>query len=480
MRAGTAPVTGFGTMNRAITLVIAPNEDGFGTSAWVVRLVKELVRQGQGSISLIKVVVATDKLQGFHKDKYLDLPVEIIRLEGITKRIELVKKAGSLDIPGSIEQAILPYAESRAEYALALRKQNVFDDVDVVIDLGVPQLVRAAYQVDLSRMRASEKRLVSVTILDHAWSLSLRRIAFSNTAEDTRKQIVENAITNIENDEALTQQAIVFGEPISPLDYHGHWRKLLGHFPMVIPGSLGGPLSTLAYANDPNLAQVRSEMETDGQCPQEAYEKARQYARRILGISNDLPTLFVSGGGTSTWDEVLDQMIDDYESDEPNYNVVIYSPVEAKRRGASLKKRCGVEVGIYGRNERLVFIGQISADTHHILFPAFDLVLTRAGGGTVNDALACAVPLILAEEPGMWQVEQIRQSCLRMQIAEGVTLGELRSCPRVHVESQDGHLRKMDEQRNKILLIPNHSEIWVVQELLRMIKSDSTSSTTCW
>jgi UDP-N-acetylglucosamine:LPS N-acetylglucosamine transferase len=38
-----------------------------------------------------------------------------------------------------------------------------------------------------------------------------------------------------------------------------------------------------------------------------------------------------------------------------------------------------------------------------VLFSAFDAVLTRAGGGTVNDALAHHVPLLLVEEKHMWQ-----------------------------------------------------------------------------
>jgi hypothetical protein len=86
----------------------------------------------------------------------------------------------------------------------------------------------------------------------------------------------------------------------------------------------------------------------------------------------------------------------------------------------------------------VTFIGQVHGDTHHVLLPvptapihrrpasclafilggasdsvqvlfsAFDAVLTRAGGGTVNDALAHRVPLLLVEEKHMWQALQLK------------------------------------------------------------------------
>ncbi len=464
-------------MDKALTVVIAPNEDGLGTSAWAVRLVRELFRQAGERISEIKIPVATDRRYEFHQDKYpAGLPIEIIRLRDITNRIELVKKAGSVDVRRSIEQALLPYARSRAEYATALMNQDVLARADLVIDLGVPQLVRAVHHHNLSRAMRSERPINSITVFDHAWSLSLRKMALSAAMPEALAQVVEEALTDIENDEALAPDALIFAEPLSPLDYHGHWRKLLGHFPRVIPGTLGGPLSTLEFAGDPEAARLRAEMKRDDRCPPEAYSRARQQAKRLLGIENDLPTLFISGAGTSVWDEVLQGLIDNYERNQPEYNVVVYSPVEASRRGVNLAYHNGIERGTHPKAERLTFINRTIGETHHILCPAFDLMLTRAGGGTVNDALAHGVPLVLVEEPGMWQVEQIRQSCLSLGIAEGVTLKEFRGSPRACVESPDGGLRRLKEQRERILTVPNHSEIWLVRELLTMTQPGAGQS----
>lgn len=464
-------------MDEGLTILIAPNEDGLGTSAWAVRLVRELFRQAGDRISKIKIIVATDRRYEFHQDKYPPgLPTEIIRLRGVTNRIELAKQAGSVDVRRSMEQALLPYAHSRAEYATALINQHVLERADLVIDLGVPQLVRAVCHEGLSRVLRSKQPISSITVFDHAWSLSLRKMVLSEAIPEALVQVVEEALIDIENDEALSPDAMIFAEPLSPLDYHGHWRKLLGRFPRVIPGTLGGPLLTLEFAGDPEAARLRSEMERDGRCPPEVYTRARRQARRLLGIENDLPTLFVSGAGTSVWDEVLQGLIDDYERSQPNYNVVIYSPVEASRRGASLEFHNGIERGTHPQTRRLIFLNRTSGETHHILCPAFDLMLTRAGGGTVNDALANGVPLVLVEEPGMWQVEQIRQSCLRMSIAEGVTLKDFRESPRACVESADGRLKNLEKQRERILAIPNYSEMWLVQEVLKAAQSEAGKS----
>lgn len=378
-----------------------------------------------------------------------------------------------MDISSSIGHAVLTYLEARAEYASELTRHNILESADLVIDFGVPQLVRAVYNENLRRARESMSPVIGVTVLDHVWSLSLRKMILSDATLGRLAECVEGALTNMRNDEALTQETFLFEEPISQPDYYEYWRNMLGRFPKVIRGGLGGPLSTLEYVKDSECAHLRSQKEANDKCPPKAYEKARQYAKQILGINNEHPTLFVSGGGTCVWDEVLKWLLDDYERSEPSYNTVVYSPAEVERRKICLTRQGRIEKGVLGENERLIFIGQTVGETHHVLFPAFDLVLTRAGGGTVNDALTCGVPLILVEEPGMWQVEQIRQSCLRMEVAEGVRLEDFRDSPRACVESQRGELKKLEDQRERILALPNHREIWLVRELLKLTKASA-------
>ena len=48
--------------------------------------------------------------------------------------------------------------------------------------------------------------------------------------------------------------------------------------------------------------------------------------------------------------------------------------------------------------------------TQQVLLPAFELVVTRAGGGIVNDCLASQTPFVCVEEP-QWQVRLIEREC---------------------------------------------------------------------
>ena len=205
----------------------------------------------------------------------------------------------------------------------------------------------------------------------------------------------------------------------------------------------------------------------------EEYDLAKQYAKQILGIDTDEPVLFISGGGTAVWDEVLSNMLNDYESKAPNYNVVIFNPTEAGKRGIKLKPETislnGTQSTIqrtkWNRCNQVTFIERLERETHHVLFAAFDLVLTRAGGGTVNNAIAFRVPLVLVEEPGMWQVEQIRRSCLDMGLAEGVSLNDFMQNSRQSVEDSNGELRKLQSQQRNMQKIPNHGEFWLSRHL---------------
>ncbi|MBN1284926.1 MAG: hypothetical protein JXB47_05990 [Anaerolineae bacterium] len=456
-------------MRENLEICIAPNEDGFGTSGWVVGLAKELARQL--AVSTVKVVVATDKRAQFHSDKYSS-QITLTALPNEPNSIQVAKAAGAVDIERTIDNHLLRYGQSRGAYIDELARAKVLESADMVIDFGVPQMVRAVYDANL-RFK-SKKEIVAVTVFDHAWSLSLSRIVLSGVTQREHLNRITAALEDIRNDEALTQEVILFGEPICLLDYHGYWRMTVGHLPVVIPGCLGGPLRTLAYAADPAFEGMYARLAASHEpCPPNAYKQARSYARRLLGIENDEPTLFVSGGGTSVWDRVLDGLFDDYLNNPPNYNVITYNPAGANRLGVALNLEnvslngaiCAIERGTLGK---LTFIGRSMGETHHVLFPAFDLILTRAGGGTVNNAIAFRVPLMLVEEPGMWQVEQIRRACLTRHIAQGVTFDEFRENGRACVES-NGALVQLDTQAEHMHSIPNHQEIWLANTLMHLM-----------
>jgi len=77
---------------------------------------------------------------------------------------------------------------------------------------------------------------------------------------------------------------------------------------------------------------------------------------------------------------------------------------------------------------------------------------------------------VLVEEPHMWQVEQIRRSCVDLGLAEAESLDVFRANPREGVEAGRGRLRDLHEQRARIRHIPNHAEDWLARELLALLR----------
>jgi UDP-N-acetylglucosamine:LPS N-acetylglucosamine transferase len=73
--------------------------------------------------------------------------------------------------------------------------------------------------------------------------------------------------------------------------------------------------------------------------------------------------------------------------------------------------------------------GVIDGATVQGLLPGIDLVITRAGGGIVNDAIACRVPLVCVEEPNHLQVEMIRKNCGKEGLTRTIRIGDFRDCP---------------------------------------------------
>jgi len=428
---------------RKLAIAVAPNEDGLGTSAWAVRIVKELLRKDGDGVGRIQVVVASKRLAEFHADKYPAAPVEVLRLEGISDPIRLVKTVGGVDVEATLETAVVMYGGSRRAYREALNAQRVLERADVVVDLGVPQLVRAVWEENRRRQARGQRPIAAVTVLDHRWSRTLSEMA---EREGLLREDVQRALALMREDEALTPEVLLLPEPVTPTGYQAHWREVAVR---RLPGVLGGPRWAQQWAG----------------------RDSRRTLRRLLGIEDELPVLHVSGGGTSVWDTVLAGLLDDYAARPPRYHVAVFSPAEARRRGVSLqwRRQAGREVqcGRLPSAPRVIFLGGLAGETHHVLFAGLDLVLSRAGGGTVNDAIAFRVPLVLVEEARHCQVEQIRQACLRMGICRTAELRELGAGARKLVEGPGGDLLALEQERRAMEQVPNHAEAWLADYLLK-------------
>ncbi len=80
--------------------------------------------------------------------------------------------------------------------------------------------------------------------------------------------------------------------------------------------------------------------------------------------------------------------------------------------------------------------------------------------------VAHRAPLLLVEEPGMWQVAQIQQACVRLGLAESVALAEFQTRGRSLVEDASGNLRQLAAQQQAMTRIPHHVEEWLISHLI--------------
>ena len=98
-----------------------------------------------------------------------------------------------------------------------------------------------------------------------------------------------------------------------------------------------------------------------------------------------------------------------------------------------------------------------------------DLVFSRPGGITVQDAIACRTPLVCAAEPGHWQTEKIRQHCLLHEIMRDVVFEAFQAGGIGLVLDQFG-LAQQNERMTQIMsTIPNQQEYPLAEEILGII-----------
>jgi hypothetical protein len=114
-------------------------------------------------------------------------------------------------------------------------------------------------------------------------------------------------------------------------------------------------------------------------------------------------------------------------------------------------------------SERLRFLGDVADSTYQEIFPGVDLIVSRAGGGTTNDAIACRTPVCFVEEPGHWQVEAIRKNMERAGLARTIRLEEFKINP-VAIISRELLENQRDNAKIKLAMarIPNQREKYVV------------------
>ena len=355
-------------------IALVPNDDGYGPSALGFYVAKALLKQGVSLVIVNESALALNA--SFNKDEINNGKVTLQPAFG---GIRLRKTAEGVDIPASLRD-IRSYPTRSAKYVVP-------EDVDAVVDIGTPCAARAARLVGKP----------ALTIFDHSWGKTYEMLLEEFTAgvlgpttsalpiiKTLADYEVAKAINQLKEDESTAQAVFLFPEFMAPRPYREHWKSL-----RVRIEPIGGVFGRPAVS--------------------------RKKARSTMGIPEGAPakTVYMLGGGTSVWDAKLPEIIQQLKEKSLLYNVVVFDrnakPNEYVRVGNNVFKG-----------------GVIDGATVQGLLPGIDLVITRAGGGIVNDAIACRVPFVCVEEPNNFQVEMIRQNCEKEGLTRPIRIGEFR------------------------------------------------------
>ena len=364
---------------------------------------------------------------------------------------------GHIDPVASIEN-FLCYTDLRENYL----SRSLYG-AQLAVDIGVPTLARAA----------AIQGIPCFTIFDHSWSLTFKRILsehqMSLSTSDNSSFIINNnfqrALKVLESDEASTNGVFLFPSPLTSPDYWKYWAMLCGDQQVFnIEGTLGGPLDK----NDLKLF--------------------KRDARTILNLdqTDGTPVVLISAGGTPVWDQILVRLVKDYVGKEISgklaYYVFIFASdkVREKIKEANIvlenmhnhpSKGRWVDIWPIAGCSKVHILGNTFGCTYQAIIAGVDLVVSRAGGATVNDSLACAVPMLLVPEPGHWQIETIHKAAIDGGYALSLPYNEFLKDPVYALDDKIVPLRAFWKNiKQRIIEFPRGREIFVVKEILRKVR----------
>ena len=144
---------------------------------------------------------------------------------------------------------------------------------------------------------------------------------------------------------------------------------------------------------------------------------------------------------------------------------MLSSPQFAEPKTANaLKERIRRE----GR-ERICWFEHIKGTTQQPLLPAFSLVVSRAGGGIVNDCLAARVPLVCLPEKQV-QVVLIESECLKAGLIPALSRGAIERFRKDAPGFVEEQLSKGKERR--LAPMPAGMEVGLAEDILVWLQGD--------
>ncbi|MGH8547210.1 MAG: hypothetical protein ACRERU_01125 [Methylococcales bacterium] len=221
------------------------------------------------------------------------------------------------------------------------------------------------------------------------------------------RELAEDIAAHIEEDEVLATDVFLFQDYITPREFLSHWKRL-GFAPRILPGVFG----TRVTQNEART-KLDSTLVEYGQTP----------------APPDRPLVLVSPGGTPVWDDELPKLVEQVlDGIEQSYVLVL---------SKDLRKFFDDHPGLNARiqkSDRIPYYGPVRGTMQQAILPAFDRIVTRAGGGTVNHALAAGVGLVFVEEPQV-QIKLIERECARLgPSGPPATLEEFRTDPKACID----------------------------------------------
>ncbi|MBI5684929.1 MAG: hypothetical protein HZC54_07600 [Verrucomicrobia bacterium] len=426
-------------MKPTLRILAVPNEDGFGPSALLSYVVKELLAQQPDSHATIWNRSRAD----YNRSLYRDLVAGgRANVEPVNNLIQLAKDAstGEVSIAGTLA-SIGDYRAASERYAVSARP----GDFDLVVEFGVPAVARWAAKHDIP----------CVSICDHAWGRTLEMI-FANTKEPlTVRQRTQwrSLIAAIRRDESFTRKLFLFPEFISPPLFRVHWQ---GVAPRAVVRRFSGVLGGASSWSE---------------------QKTREY----LGFARPGRIVIIQGGDTPAWDAMLQRLVPAFldastKLEAQRLNVAIYVPRRIAAHSAIARLS---DPAVARRCPRVRAFAPVPGGTTQELFPHVNLLVTRAGGGTVNDAIACRTPFVCVHERSQSQVEATLATCVRHGLTRVVDGEALEADPLRAILAEVSRARDNRRMALAMKAISNHAERELVREILRGFMAQRISSGVC-
>lgn len=326
--------------------------------------------------------------------------------------IERDKKTNWID-PEATKNNILKNFPKRFEYYLA--QKTSIGDVQIVIAVCDPCALQ----------KAREHKKPAICVTDHTWDVTFKKILEQVSMLDAETLVVLYFIGSLY---AQADILYMWPEPITPPDFFEEAQEL-----GIEVKRLEGVFESPQFQKNYVLEQMR-----------------------IRPENKNLPLVCLSGGRLGPLGEIFEKIFDEYSQNLPeDYIVVINSRV--RDTNGPVFQPGKEKVGSFNFEEMALI--------HQCV--AYDLLITRGGGGSMNGAIAARCPIVNITEPLHPQVNAISQCARKMGIARLIPYHTLLARPRETIEHQLLMLaEKNKEAKNLLSSILQNSEIYLARELI--------------